>query len=135
MISLYNELLNIWRDCIDEVDKMPPLIQDKYSYTLRAIEKSLSSIDTGVDSTAVSHSNSFGSGIPLSSWPRFSKHEENEFLYKEKIVPLIHKVVYPSVEEVGDYIEVTKAILGNRKNLHSALKMSIQAIARGMKTL
>jgi len=26
MISLYNELLNIWKDCIEDVDRMPPII-------------------------------------------------------------------------------------------------------------
>ena len=49
MISLYNELLNIWRECIDDMDKLPPVIQDKYTLTLRAIENALSHIDQGVD--------------------------------------------------------------------------------------
>lgn len=49
MISLYNELLNIWRESIDDMDKLPPVIQDKYTLTLRAIENALSHIDQGVD--------------------------------------------------------------------------------------
>jgi hypothetical protein len=55
MISLYNDLLNIWRDCIEDVDKMPQLIQDKYSHTLTAIENSLSNIDIGGDTTTISN--------------------------------------------------------------------------------
>jgi len=31
MISLYNELLGLWRGCIDEVDKVPHFIQQKYT--------------------------------------------------------------------------------------------------------
>lgn len=127
MISLYNELLNIWKDCIEDVDRMPPIIQDKYSLTLRAIEHSLSNIDQGFDSTAVS--NSFGSNATLVKPFRGStKNEENEFLYKQKIAPLIHTIKYPTVEEVNNHITMTKTILGNRKNLLSALKMSLQAI-------